>query len=69
MESSELKVNSVLEVVGFLDQRSIQGDNDDLDEQSSIVKETLCIHTIQFKIVSDLIPNSDEISMLNFNLF
>lgn len=61
-------MNSVLEVVGFLDQRSIQGD-DDLDEQSSIVKETLCIHTIQFKIVSDLIPNSDEISMLNFYLF
>ncbi|KAL5236097.1 hypothetical protein ACI65C_003507 [Semiaphis heraclei] len=57
---SEFKLNQVVEVVGFLDQRSIQGDNGDLEEQSSIAKETHCIHAVQLKQLKNLIPVNEE---------
>lgn len=56
-------VNNIIEIVGFLDQRSVQSDNEDTEESSSVPKETRCIHAVQFKI-SPILPISEEISKL-----
>lgn len=55
-------MNSIIDVVGFLDVRSNQENNDDLEEPSSTVKESYCIHTIQFKIIQNLIQNNIDMS-------
>jgi len=51
--------------VGFLDRRTIQEDNRDLEEQSSIAKETHCIHAVQLKLLKNLIPDNEETCKLN----
>lgn len=57
-------MNNVIDIVGFLDRRTIQGDNDDIEGQSSNVIEQHCIHTVQFKLLPNLIPDSKEMSKL-----
>ncbi|KAL4090033.1 hypothetical protein QTP88_024940 [Uroleucon formosanum] len=57
---NELKLNQIVEVVGFLDRRTIQEDNGDLEGQSSIAKETHCIHAVQLKLLKNLIPDNEE---------
>lgn len=69
METSELKLNSIIEVVGFLDRRTLQGDNEELDEHSSLVKETYCIHTVQFKLFPNLVTDNEEMRKLKFVCF
>lgn len=53
-------MNNIIDIVGFLDKRTIQGDNEDLEEESSKVIETYCIHTVQFKLLPNLIPIDEE---------
>lgn len=57
LESSELKVNNIIEVVGFLDQRSINDVDEDQEGQS---KERQCIHTVQLKFCPDLYSISKD---------
>lgn len=63
VNSNELKVNNIIDIIGFLDRRIVQGDNDDLEEQSPISKEMHCIHTVQFKLFPNLFEESKELSM------
>lgn len=64
IDTTEFKLNQIVEVVGFLDRRTIQEDNGDLEEQSSIAKETQCIHAVQLKLLKNLIPDNEEICKL-----
>lgn len=59
-------MNSIIDVVGFFDQRIIQNDNEEMGETStSTAKEIYCIHTVQIKLLSNLIPSNEEMSKLN----
>uniref|UniRef100_A0A2S2P4D9 Mini-chromosome maintenance complex-binding protein n=1 Tax=Schizaphis graminum TaxID=13262 RepID=A0A2S2P4D9_SCHGA len=60
VDTNELKVNQIVEVVGFLDRRTIQEDNENIQEQSSIAKETHCIHAVQLKLLKTLISDIEE---------
>lgn len=55
-------MNNIIEIVGFLDRRIVQGDNDDQEEQSQISKEIHCIHTVQYKFFPNLFEENKEIS-------
>lgn len=60
INTKRLKLNQIVEVVGFLDLRSFQEDNENLEEQFSIAKEIHCIHAVQLKLLKDLIPENEE---------
>ncbi|XP_027852654.2 mini-chromosome maintenance complex-binding protein [Aphis gossypii] len=66
-DTNDLKVNQIVEVVGFLDRRTIQEDNENLHEQSSIAKETHCIHAVQLKLLKTLISENEESKNLIWN--
>ncbi|CAI6363991.1 unnamed protein product [Macrosiphum euphorbiae] len=53
INTNELKLNQIVEVVGFLDRRTIQEDN-------LIAKETQGIHAVQLKQLKNLIPYNEE---------
>lgn len=50
IDISELKLNQIVEVVGFLDRRSIQE-----------AIETHCIHAVQLKLLKKLIPDNEDL--------
>lgn len=64
--TSELKLNNIIEVIGFIDRYSI----DNTESADSMITDTdpnisvLSIHTVQFKLFPDLYKKSDEISKL-----
>ncbi|XP_025208008.1 mini-chromosome maintenance complex-binding protein [Melanaphis sacchari] len=62
IDTNELKVNQIVEVVGFLDRRTVQEDDGNLQEQSSIVKETYCIHAVQLKLLKSIISDNEEMN-------
>lgn len=44
----EIKLNDVIEVVGFFDKRIIEVD--DMDLESPLMQEKYCIHVVQYKL-------------------
>ncbi|VVC32241.1 Mini-chromosome maintenance complex-binding protein [Cinara cedri] len=56
VESCELKLNEIVEVVGFLNRRTIEEDNEDIE--SLPAKETYCIHTVHYKLFPNLTLNN-----------
>jgi len=65
IDTIELKLNQIVEVVGFLDRRTIQGYKETLQGQVSVTTETHCIHAVQLKLLKKLIPVHEETSKLN----
>lgn len=72
--TNELKLNNIIEVVGFIDGYTIDIDNTEFAD--SMITDpnpdvpVLCIHTVQFKLFPDLYEKSIEMSELNlFKLF
>lgn len=72
--TNELKVNNIVEVVGFIDGYTI--DIDSTESADSMITDhnsdvpVLCIHTVQLQLFPDLYEKSIEMSELNlFKLF
>lgn len=55
-----LKVNSIIEIVGFIDVHSTEGDITDVKP---------CIHAVQLKLIPNIFENSKETSKFDLCIF
>lgn len=69
IDTDDLKLNSIIDVVGFLDRRPIYEDDEDLDDELSLVEETYCIHTVKYKFCPNLITENEEMRKLTFFIY